>query len=209
MVRDKSSGAIQALLFDLGGVVIDFDFNRVFRRWADISGRRFEYIRSRFQFDHYFEALERGEIDAVQYFNALRRTLGIDISDKAFEEGWNRVYIGEIPGIADVLRRASDKLPLYALTNSNSIHKTVWTRRFQRTLRLFRHVFNSSDMGARKPDPEAFRIVADATGVDPDAMVFYDDFVENITGARRAGFHAVHVTSTADVVNSLNTIFSK
>lgn len=40
-------------------------------------------------------------------------------------------------------------------------------------------------------------------------MVFYDDFAENITGARRAGFHVVHVTCFADVVNSLNTIFSK
>lgn len=209
MTHDNSCGAIRALLFDLGGVVLDFDFNRVFRRWAEISGCRFEQIRSRFRFDHSFEALERGEIGALQYFNALRRTLGIDISDDAFEEGWNRVYTGEIPGMADVLRRASKKLPLYALTNSNSIHKTVWSRRFARTLRLFRQVFNSSDLGARKPEPEVFRIVADRTGIDPGAMVFYDDFDENVAGARRAGFHAVHVTSMSDVTESLKTIFNR
>jgi putative hydrolase of the HAD superfamily len=209
MIHNTSTGVIRALLFDLGGVVIDFDFNRVFRRWAEISGRRFEHIRSRFQFDHCFEAFERGEIGAVQYFDALRRTLGIDISDQAFEEGWNRVYIGEIPGMADVLRHASKKLPLYALTNSNRIHKAFWSRRYAPTLRLFRQVFNSSDLGARKPEPEIFRIVADAMGLEPGAMVFYDDFAENIAGARQAGFHAVHVTSTADVVDSLNAIFNR
>jgi putative hydrolase of the HAD superfamily len=198
---------VKALLFDLGGVVIDFDFNRVFARWADDSRRRLEEIQSRFSFDHAFEAFERGEIEATDYYNSLRKTLGIDISDRQFEDGWNTVYIGEIDGMAELLEFAGRKLPIYALTNSNAVHKKVWSTRFGRILSCFRTVFNSSDIGSRKPEPDVFHFIADATGVDLHQMVFYDDLVENIAGAQAVGMKTVHVTSISDVEKSFKTIF--
>lgn len=71
--------SVKALLFDLGGVVIDIDFNLVFAGWAGYSNRSVEEIKSKFSFDQFYEAHERGEIDSAEYFNSLRKTLGIDI----------------------------------------------------------------------------------------------------------------------------------
>lgn len=197
----------KALVFDIGGVVIDFDFNRVFARWAVDSRRSIEEIQSRFCFDHFFEAFERGEIEAPDYFNSLRASLGIDISDRQFEDGWNLVYIGEIDGMAELLEFARRKLPIYALTNSNTVHKKVWSTRFGRILSRFQTVFNSSDIGSRKPDPDVFHFIADATGVDLHQMVFYDDLIENIAGAEAVGMNTVHVTSISDVEKSFKAIF--
>jgi putative hydrolase of the HAD superfamily len=194
-------------LFDIGGVVIDFDFNRVFARWADDSRRSFEEIQSRFSFDHSFEAFERGEIEATDYFDSLRTTLGIDISDRQFEDGWNKVYIEEIDGMAELLAFASEKLPIYALTNSNAVHKKVWSTRFGTILSRFRMVFNSSDIGRRKPDPDVFHFIADATGLELHQVVFYDDLMENVTGAEAVGMYTVHVTSISDIEESFKTIF--
>ncbi|MGD9008480.1 MAG: HAD-IA family hydrolase [Desulfobacteraceae bacterium] len=198
---------VKALLFDIGGVVIDFDFNRVFERWANDSRRSLEEIQSRFSFDHSFEAFERGEIEATDYFNSLRTTLGIDISDRQFEDGWNRVYIGEIDGMAELLEFAQQRLPIYALTNSNAVHKEIWSTQFGKILSRFRTVFNSSDIGKRKPDPEVFHFIADATGVDLHQMILYDDLVENIAGAQAVGMNTVHVTAISDVEKSFQTIF--
>jgi putative hydrolase of the HAD superfamily len=206
-MKRSLSSPVKALLFDIGGVVIDYDFNRVFARWAADSKRSVELIQSRFSFDHAFEAFERGEIEATDYFDSLRTTLGIDISDRQFEDGWNRVYIGEIDGMAELLEFAGRKLPIYALTNSNAVHKKVWSTQFSRILSRFRTVFNSSDIGSRKPDPEVFHFIADATGVDLHQMVFYDDLVENIAGAQAVGMKTVHVTSISDVEKSFKAIF--
>jgi putative hydrolase of the HAD superfamily len=198
---------VKALLFDIGGVVIDFDFNRVFARWADDSRCSIEQIEARFSFDHAFEAFERGEIEAMDYFNSLRTMLGIDISDDQFEAGWNSVYLEEIDGMAQLLAFARQRLPIYALTNSNAVHKKVWSTRFREILSRFRTVFNSSDIGRRKPEPDAFHYIADATGVDLQQMVFYDDLTENIAGAQAVGMKTVHVTSISDVEESFKEIF--
>jgi putative hydrolase of the HAD superfamily len=208
-MKDSLTSPVKALLFDLGGVVIDFDFNRVFARWADDSRRSVEEIQSRFSFDHSFEAFERGEIEAADYFNSLRTTLGIDISDRQFEDGWNTVYIGEIDGMAELLEYARQRLPIYALTNSNAVHKKVWSTRFGSILSRFHTVFNSSDIGSRKPEPDVFHFIADATGVALHRMVFYDDLVENIAGAQAVGIKTVHVTSISDVETSFNRIFQQ
>lgn len=201
--------SVKALLFDLGGVVIDYDFNRVFARWANDSERSFEEIQSRFSFDHSFEALERGEMDATDYFDSLRTSLGIDISDRQFEDGWNSVYLDEIVGMAELLDFAKQNLPIYALTNSNAVHKKVWSIQFRKTLSRFRTVFNSSDIGSRKPDPEVFHFIANATGVPLHQMIFYDDLMENIVGAEAVGMNTVHVTSISDVEESFKAIFGE
>ena len=201
-----SSTGPKALLFDLGGVVIDVSFDAVFRSWASAAGCDVEEIRSRFRFGADYEAHERGEIEHGEYFASLRRDLGIDLSDEEFSVGWMAIFGGVIPGMAALLRRAAECLPCYVLTNSNRLHETLWARRFAEALRPMKRIFNSATIGARKPEERAFRIVADGIGVALEDIVFYDDAEENIAGARRLGMRAVLVRSIEDVRGSLDDL---
>jgi len=201
--------SVDALLFDLGGVVIDIDFDRVFARWA-LHGRcDSAAIKAGFRPDHYYECHERGEIDAAAYFASLRTSLGMELSDAQFHDGWKEVFVGEVPGMATLLQRAAQRLPLYAFSNTNAAHKEVWSREYATILSPFRRLFVSSEIGKRKPEPEAFRTVAAAMGVPVARIVFFDDSLENVEGARAIGMHAVHVRSTADVETSLELIISR
>jgi putative hydrolase of the HAD superfamily len=206
-MEDTSLNSVKALIFDLGGVVVDIDFNNVFLRWAEYSNRSVKDIQSRFSFDHDYEAHERGEIDSADYFNSLRKTLGIDISDQQFEDGWNSIFNGKIPGISRLLQRAREELPIYAFTNSNRVHQKEWSQRFSEILSLFDIVFSSSEIGKRKPEPEAFQIVADSIGLEFHQMIFYDDSMNNIIGARKVGLKTVHVKSVLDIADSFKDIF--
>src|ERR1700742_4370007 len=114
----------QALLFDLGGVVFEIDFNLAFARWAAHAGCEPALLKQRFAFDDAYARHEKGLIDAADYFASLRTSLGIDISDEQFADGWNAIYLGEIDGIDEELERAASKLPVYAFTNSNKLHET-------------------------------------------------------------------------------------
>ena len=93
---------------------------------------------------------------------------------------------------------------MFAFTNSNPTHKRVWEHLYAGQLRSFREVFVSSDLGVRKPDPEAFQLVAGLMGFEPEEILFFDDGAENVEGARVAGMHAVLVGSVNDVREALS-----
>jgi glucose-1-phosphatase len=197
-------GSVRALLFDLGGVVVAFDFGRVFQFWALRAGCDPSTLEDRFSLDDAYERHERGEIPASAYFAALRQSLKIELSDQQFTDGWNDVYLGLVPGIGDLLSIAGQHLPLFAFTNSNPTHKSTWERLYVNDLKPFDTIFVSSDLGYRKPDPEAFNLVARNMGFEPREVLFFDDSPDNVEGARTVGMQAVVVHSIADVRRTLS-----
>ena len=199
-------GAADALLFDLGRVVIDIDFDKVLACWAGHAGRPPAELSGRFGPDDTFRRHETGEASDAEFFAALRRTLGIELTDEQFLEGWNAIFAGEMPDMNALLARAARHLPLYAFSNTNRPHVAHFSKAFADVLGHFREIFLSSTIGLRKPDAAAYDHVVKAIGVPAHRIVFFDDLVENIEGARRQGLTAVHVASSDDVANALTAL---
>jgi glucose-1-phosphatase len=197
------SEPVEALLFDLGGVITAIDFARVTARWAMHAGAPHHVIHERVTHDEAYERHEKGEVDTVAYFASLRNSLGIDLTDAQFLDGWNAIFVGIVPGFAQILARAAAHLPVYAFTNTNPAHEACWSVRFAEDMKPFREVFVSSTIGLRKPDAAAFHHVAREMGTAPARILFFDDSLANVEGARAAGLQAVHVRSNDDVVAAL------
>ncbi len=198
-----SPGAADALLFDLGRVVIDIDFSKALSCWAAHAGCTSSDIAARFVRDEAYRRHEVGTISDAEYFASLRAALGIAISDEAFLEGWNAIFAGEMPGIAPLLARAGARMPLYAFSNTNRPHVAHFSTVYADILRHFRTVFLSSTIGLRKPDAAAYDHVIKAIGAPAGRIVFFDDLAENIEGARASGLKAVQVRSSEDVAGAL------
>lgn len=198
-----NNNPVDALLFDLGGVIVDIDFRRVFEAWSADSGVPAATLASRFSMDAYYERHERGEIPVADYFDSLRSSLGIRLTDQQFERGWNAVFVGEVPGIARLLRGVQAHFPLYVFSNSNAAHHDYWAREYASTLSMFRKVFVSSDLGRRKPEFEAYTAVARAMGAPLSGILFFDDLKDNVDAAQQTGMQAAHVKSIADVEMAL------
>ena len=196
-------GSADALLFDLGRVVLDIDFTKTLACWAGHAGCLATDIAARFVHDDIYKRHERGEISDEAFFAALRGLLKLDLSDAQFLEGWNALFAGEMPGIAVLLARARQRLPLYAFSNTNRAHVAHFSKQHADLMGNFRKIFLSSSIGLRKPDPEAYRHVIAAIGAPAQRIVFFDDLIENIEGARACGLTAVHVTSADDVADAL------
>jgi HAD superfamily hydrolase (TIGR01549 family) len=192
-----------ALLFDLGRVIIDIDFDRALACWAGHARCDWRSLGARFSHDDAYKRHEIGSIDDEAYFAALASSLGIAITGAQWLEGWNAIFVGEMPGIADLLAEAARHVPLYAFTNSNRAHERYWSERFADVLAHFQQVYVSSTIGLRKPDAEAFDHVVAAIGVPAERILFFDDNAENIAGARARGLATVQVTSVADIAKAL------
>jgi putative hydrolase of the HAD superfamily len=190
---------IRALLFDLGGVIVDIDWEAAFAHWARHAGCDAASLRRRFSFDEAYERHERGEIDARAYYDSLRRSLGIDVPHEELDAGWKAIFPGLVAPTVALLRELEGRVPLYLFSNTNLAHREAWSTRFAQALAPFDRIFTSCEIGARKPEREAFDHVARAIGLPCEAILFFDDTEANVAGARAAGMPAVHVRSPEDV----------
>jgi len=200
MSRPRSA---EALLFDLGGVVMGLDWERCFERWASYTGTPAHVLKSRYSFDEAYERHERGEIGELDYYRALSGSLGVEMTDAQWAAGWGAIFTGEIAPVVEMVARVKDRIPVYAFSNTNPAHERVWKRRFAPALEHFREVFVSHALGARKPERESFHRIARRIGVEPGAILFFDDTPQNVAGARDAGLEAVLVRSARDVAEGL------
>ena len=206
MTSALSPGSADALLFDIGRVVLDISFDKVMDVWAGHAGCTLADLTGRFVVNDHFKHHEIGKIDDAAFFASLRASLGIGLTDDQFLEGWNALFTGEMPGIAQLLARAGKHLPLYAFSNTNPAHVAHFSKAYADLLGHFREVFLSSSIGLRKPDAEAYDHVVKAIGVPASRIVFFDDSLGNIEGARAYGLTAVHVRSMDDVAGALTAL---
>ena len=199
-----SASKPRALLFDLGGVVIDIDFDRAFHAWQPISRLSFQEIKRAFKFDAQYERHERGEITGSEYFEHLSLTLGLNGTRHQIAAGWNAIYVREISETAEILRAVRAHVPCYAFTNTNATHLTACLSLFNNLTNSFDRVFASNEIGLRKPERRAFEHIAHAISIPVASIMFFDDLIANVDGATVAGLQAVHVGSPGDVKNALD-----
>jgi putative hydrolase of the HAD superfamily len=120
--------------------------------------------------------------------------------------GWNAIFGGEIAETTAMLRAMRYKIPCYAFTNSNGAHAVTMSSMFPAVVKSFKCVFASHVIGLRKPEREAFDYIAEAIGIAPKSILFFDDLLENVQGASAAGLQVVHVRSPIDVQIALKSL---
>lgn len=210
MTCQSRSGRVQALLFDLGGVLIDIDFRRVTARWAAHAGIDEAALppdlRGRLTQDPLYAAYECGRIGTGAFFDHLRRLLGLPLTDAQLLDGWNAVLVGERAGIRDILADAASRHPLFLFSNTNAAHHAIWTDAYAEMLAPFTHQFVSHTLGLRKPDAPAFLAVARALGLPPESILFFDDTPENVHGAAAIGMPARLVRGSGDIAAALDDL---
>ena len=196
----------RALLLDLGNVVLQIDFRRTFKYWAEQANVEASQLHERWELDAAYEQHEIGAIDFATYVQALGERLSISLPMHHWLQGWNALFVGPYPRVQERLPSVSQQIPLFAFTNTNPTHHAAWSERYPEAFRHFRNVYVSCDIGRRKPYVGAYRHVAADMGYLPSEIVFVDDSEENVAGALEAGMDARWVRSEADVVKVLEEV---
>ncbi len=186
--------------------MIDIDFDRVLHALLPISTLTFAELKEAFRFDEAYQRHERGELSASDYFAHLATVLELSSDPALVAESWNAVFVGEVTDTLAMIAAARADFRCFALTNTNAAHQAAWVSRFPRVVGSFDGIFCSHEIGVRKPDRAAFEYVSRRTGVPLDAIVFFDDLLENVASARAAGLRAVHVRGPDDVRLAFRTL---
>ena len=201
-----STSEIKVILFDLGNVLIKIDFSKVISEWVRFSGKDDFQISSDSILGSENEKYERGEISTQQFVSSLKRELKLNISDEKFLQGWNNIFVGETPGIRNVIDRVFSKYPLFVFSNTYISHYNVWRSQYSDLLKYFDKIFTSYELGMRKPEKESILEVSSDIGVSPENILFFDDTMENVVAAQELGMSSVQVNSINDISNHLDQI---
>ncbi|MEM7256881.1 MAG: HAD-IA family hydrolase [Pseudomonadota bacterium] len=194
---------VKALLFDMGGVVLNIDFNNVFRAWAKLSSLTEQQIKASFQMDQAYENHERGSINSTQYFEHIRNTLQLTGTDEQLAEGWNAIFGTEMSESFDAIDQIRHRIPAYGFTNTNAAHQQYWEYHHPRVRNTFAKLYVSSEIGLRKPDAEAFEYILNDISVKAEELLFFDDTPGNIEGAQKLGIQTVLVKDAQSVTSAL------
>jgi putative hydrolase of the HAD superfamily len=191
------------LLFDLGGVVLDVDFDRAIATWAPHSRLTPHALRSAFHFDPPYQQHETGHLHAEGYFGHLRELLQLECDTATVRAGFNAIFAGEIAETVRLLDAVRGRVPCYAISNTNAVHVAEIEQSLPQLLPRFRRVFTSHEIGFRKPHRESFEHVLREIAVPRAEVLLFDDLLPNVEGARACGMQAVLVRGPGDVREAL------
>lgn len=191
-------GEIGAAVFDLGGVVIDWDPRHLYRDvFAGDEGAMEEFLATVCTTDW------NAEQDLGRPFAEGIAALSAEHPDQAdlielYWTRWGEMLDGPIPGTGAVLRelRASG-IPLYALTNWSAETFPLAQQRFE-CLELFDGIVVSGREGMAKPDPGIFGVLCERYELKASECLFVDDSATNVKAAETFGFSHCVLFTTAD-----------
>ena len=177
------------LLFDLGGVLVDFaGFDELGRLLPGRPDR--SEVRSRWIESVSVQKFERGAITPFEFARGVISELELDLSPKDFITRFVEWARGPYPGARSLLVQLRTTHRLACLSNSNELHTPLHRRGMEP---LMDRYFFSDEVGVVKPQREIFEHVIRSLAVAPDRIAFFDDTPVNVRAAREVGIEAFEV----------------
>ena len=177
------------LFFDVGNVLIYFDLNKMFTKFADQNALAVDQLEDTFHQTDLLHEFERGLLDNETFYSEFSRVMGVEIDYSVFHDIVTDIFEPNLEIIPIIKKLKKQGYPLFLLSNTNDIHFSYCREKFP-ILSLFDQHVLSHEVGARKPDPEIYEYAVAKAKSTPADCFFVDDLVENIESARSFGMDA-------------------
>ena len=218
---------IKAIIFDLGGVLIDLDLERCRKAFVeDVGYRKINELLDAWHQKGFYSDLEEGKLSEDEFRRKIIEGSAFAghsapstesvpsaesvpaVSPDDVDHAMWALLTGIEPYKIDFLRELSGKYDLYLLSNNNGISMVRCRQIFEEAglpmEKVFRKQYLSYEMKMLKPSPQIYRAVIEDIGLSPDEMLFIDDSVSNVAAAASLGIHAVQYVPGADLRTAVN-----
>jgi len=185
---------IKNIIFDLGNVLLDIDYNKTTKAFEDLGFANFKNdFYSPLKMNALFEDLETGKVTEETFYESIKAVSPHPVSNEQLQTAWDALFLDfRIESLA-FLEQIASKYSLYLLSNTNSIHYTAFKKIFTKDTGkpslddYFIKAYYSHLIGFRKPDTGSYAFVLEDAGIKAGETLFIDDLVINVEGARSVG----------------------
>jgi 2-haloacid dehalogenase len=198
-------GAPSAVVFDLGGVLIEWDPRNLYRKLIDDADEMEDFLATVCH-SAWNLRQDAGWPVAEAAAEAKARHPDKAALIDAYYARWPEMLNGAIDGAVAILAELKDQgTPLYALTNWSAETFPHARSRFG-FLDWFRAIVVSGDIGLIKPDAEIYEFLLASHDLTAAETVFIDDKAENVEAARALGFHGIRFTEPESLRTALGEL---
>jgi len=190
---------IDAIIFDLGGVILNIDYQLPIRAFQKLGLDDFDERFSQMRQSTLFDDFETGRIPSEKFIEEITKVVKEGTTAEKIQEAWNAILLDLPEERLFILEKAAENHRIFLLSNTNIIHIEAFNNYLLHEYQLpslepfFEKVYLSWEIGMRKPDAEIFEYVIKDAGIDPGKTLFIDDSLQHILTARELGFVAHHL----------------
>lgn len=194
---------MQLLVFDMGHVFVDFDWEEVCAGFCRASQKNREELRETLK--HCAKlGYESGKIDTMGFLAELNKWLGTDLNLEEFSKIWVTTF-HENEEMAELLTVLKKQRPLYLLSNTNEVHYEHLQEKYN-VARHFEELILSYKVGSAKPEAFIYEEVLRRSGLPADQCLFIDDLLANVKAAEELGINTIHFQGVADLKERLSKL---
>lgn len=195
------------IIFDLGGVVIDWSPKRVVEEFHG-DARLPEHLFKKGFFEEYWTEFDRGTLSLSLLIEKMSEFTGFAVRECEEFIMFIRNSLVDIPRTTELIRELSEKgYSLYCLSNMS-----VEFYDYLKVREVFRYFDGQIISGLEnliKPDPRIYRLLLERYDLNPDDSLFIDDLEANIQAARKEGIHGVVFADKEQGYREIETILQK
>jgi putative hydrolase of the HAD superfamily len=184
------------LIFDLGNVLYDIDFVKMYHAFEQLGIPNFENHFTLNKSDQIFFDLEKGFINEAEFCNGFNALYNLTLNHQQIIDAWNALLVGYRKESIQWVKDHNSQFDTFLYSNTNQIHYDHFIPQFSRELggnfeALFKTPYYSHKMGQRKPDPASFQFILDKEGLIAAETLFIDDNEPNIKAAASVGLQVL------------------
>ncbi len=199
---------IKAIIFDIGGVIISPEIEKINNIIADYFG--IEYPQFNDFIKKYKLDLTKGKISLIKVYSKLTEQFGLkrlsaqDIVNKHLEI-YQKIISNLNEGVISIIKRLKKKYLIVCLVNAEL--DVIPLAKKGGLYDYFNRTYISTELGMKKPDAEIYLTVLKDLGLTPKEVIFIDDKEENVNAAKRMSINGIHYKYGDDLEKEL-AVFS-
>ena len=199
---------IEVVIFDLGGVILDIDYNLTQKAFEKLGVANFTEMYSQAAADQLFRNLETGKIKEADFYVEFNKCIGLCLTPDEIREAWNSMLLKFREESLLFLTEIKSKYRLFLLSNTNKIHYYKFREIYQERDRaipfenFFEKAYYSFEVGMRKPDNDIYEYVLHANRINPKHTLFIDDSLQNIETAKNMGMQTILLETGNSIENT-------
>lgn len=188
---------IKNVVFDLGGVLINLDFDNCLNAFRKAGFRDIEKQACQFRGKGFFSQFELGETSPEEFRKAIRKEVSEALSDHEIDDMWNLMLLDIPREKLDLLLKLREHYMVYLLSNTNRIHwdyacEQMFCYRGFRVNDFFEDIFLSFEMHKAKPEKDIYEQMMKEANILPEETFFIDDSAINCQAAISLGIQSYH-----------------
>ncbi len=197
---------INTLIFDLGGVLIDWNPEYVFLKEFKGNRKKMKWFFENICTMEWNEKQDKGKLIKDATNERIKKFPKYENLINMYYGKWEDMLKGEISATVRILKKLKNKnYKLFALTNWSAETWPVAIKRFD-FLKLFDGIVVSGQIQMLKPDKEIYNYIIKKFKLNPSKCVFIDDRMSNVNGARLCGINGIKFDKSTKLITDLKKI---